>query len=451
MPERLNDDFLEKIIIKGAMLDKMFLILTSNAFTSDYFQNETAGKIYSVLKSHVEEFKTIPSRDVIVNLIGEPVTNEYIDEVNNTDFDVQADYDFLIEHTNRYLKDQAIKKALMSSVNVIESHGNLDIIRRDIEDALCKDLKVDLGLNYFEQLGERLRRIFTATDIRVPTYYPKFDEFINGGFPALTLSVILAQIHGFKSNTMINWASRQVLNGHNVVLLTLEMSEDMTAQRFDSIYSRLDINRMYHGDLKNELTRRLKEIKRTENRGNLFIKQYPTGAASVADFRIYLRELIIRGIKPHIAYVDYINLMKAAFKKTDDLYMSGKTVAEELRALSFEFAMPVISVSQLNREGSFVGFEDLGFKYIAESHGIPAVADFMGIFGLNQDERIYKCELHNKIVKNRLGGRIDEVWKCFYDDRTLRMYDETELDEWIAETVRDLAPPPRETPQRRGR
>jgi len=210
LQERLNDDFLEKIIIKGAMLDKMFLILISNAFTSDYFQNETAGKIYSVLKNHVEEFKTIPSRDIIVNLIGEPATNEYIDESNNTDFNVQADYDFLIEHTNIYLKDQAIKKALLSAVNVIDSHGDLDIIRRDIENALCKDLKVDLGLNYFEQLGERLRRIFTAADIRIPTYYPKFDEFINGGFPALTLSVILAQIHGFKSNTMINYDSTTI-------------------------------------------------------------------------------------------------------------------------------------------------------------------------------------------------------------------------------------------------
>ena len=451
LTERLNDDFLEKIIIKGAMTDKMFLILISNAFISDYFQNEQAGKIYEVLKNHVEEFKTIPSRDIIINLADDPAINGYITEALETNLNVQSDYDFLIEQTNIYLKDQAIKKAMLESVGVIDSHGNLDIIRQSIEDALCKDLKVDLGLSYFEQLGERLRRIFTATDIRIPTYYPKFDEFINGGFPALTLSVILAQIHGFKSNTMINFASRQVLHGHNVVLLTLEMSEDMTAQRFDSIYSLLDINRMYHGDLKTQLAASLRDIKATENRGELFIKQYPTGAASVKDFRIYLRELLIRDIKIGIVYVDYIQLMKAAFKKTDDLYMSGKTVAEELRALSFELALPVVSVSQLNREGSFVGFEELGFNYIAESHGIPAVADFMGIFGINQDERIYKCELHNKIVKNRLGGRIDEIWKCFYDDRNLKMYDETELDVWIAEVERELAPPPREATTRRGR
>ena len=442
MTERVNDDFLERIIIKSGMIDKMYLILISNAFEPDYFQNETARKIYESLKNHLEEFNTLPTKDVIVNLIDDPNVSDYIDEANGTDFNIQENYDFLVEQTNTYLKDQAIKKAMLDSVSVIDSHDNLDIIRQKVEDALCKDLKVDLGLNYFEQLGERLRRIFTATDIRIPTYYPKFDEIINGGFPPFTLSVILAQIHGMKSNTMINWASRQVLHGHNVVLLTLEMSEDMTAQRFDSIYSRLDINRMYHGELKTELARKLKEIKRTQNRGNLFIKQYPTGASSVSDFRIYIRELKIRDIKPDIVYVDYINLMKTAFKKTDDLYMAGKTIAEELRALSFEFSIPIVSVSQLNREGSFVGFEELGFNYIAESHGIPAVADFMSIFGINQDERIYKCELHNKIVKNRLGGRIDELWKCFYDDRTLRMYDETELDEWVNEATRELAPVP---------
>lgn len=198
MTERLNDDFLEKMIIKGALADKMFLILISNAFTKEYFQNETAGKIYGILSSHVEEFKTIPSIDVITNLIDETGIREYIDEANDINFDISSDYDFLIEQTNIYLKDQAIKKAMLDSVGVIDNHGNLDTIRQSVEDALCKDLKVDLGLDYFEQLGERLRRMFTATDVRIPTYYPKFDEFINGGFPALTLSVILAQIHGFK-------------------------------------------------------------------------------------------------------------------------------------------------------------------------------------------------------------------------------------------------------------
>jgi replicative DNA helicase len=159
-------------------------------------------------------------------------------------------------------------------------------------------------------MGIRLRKIFTATEQRIPTYFPAFDELINGGFPPLTFNVLTAKIHGGKSNTMANFAARQVLNGHNVVLLTLEMSEHAFAQRFDSILTGLDMNRMYlQGKIEVELVRRLNEIKH-DNLGQLFIKQYPTGAASILDFRMYLRELQIRDINIDIVYVDYINLMK---------------------------------------------------------------------------------------------------------------------------------------------
>lgn len=356
------------------------------------------------------------------------------------DYQVLTDIGFV--DINYIIKTIPLKKYIVyfTSGKIIECADNHAFMDIEYDTILTKNLKegdLIISKNGFDEVFDIIEteEIEEMYDLNLDNHHLYYSN----------------NILSHNSNTMINWASRQVLHGHNVVLLTLEMSQDMTAQRFDSIYSRLDINRMYHGEMKTQLARTLSEIKQTENRAKLFIKQYPTGGSSVRDFRIYLRELIIRDIKPSIIYVDYINLMKSAFKKTDDLYMSGKTVAEELRALAFEFALPVISVSQLNREGSFVGFEELGFNYIAESHGIPAVADFMGIFGINQDERIYKCELHNKIVKNRLGGRVEEIWKCFYDDRSLRMYDETELDEWISEVERDLAPPPREASSRRGR
>ena len=281
-------------------------------------------------------------------------------------------------------------------------------------------------------LSERLERIFTASINRIPTYFYGLDEFIQGGFPPFTLSVLVAKIHGFKSNTMANWAARQVLNGHTVVLLTLEMSEDMFAQRFDSIYSRMDINQMYtnrHNQVK--LFRNLKTLYKDEKRGNLFIKQYPTGAASVADFRAYLRELTIRGINPEIIYVDYLNLMQATNVPASDLYIKGKSIAEELRALSFEFELPVVSVSQLNREARWTDFKSIDFNYISESMGVPATADFMAIIGLDEDDWIYQHEIHNKIAKNRLGGRVNEIWKTYYDERTLKMYDETEEQLWL--------------------
>ena len=120
----------------------------------------------------------------------------------------------------------------------------------------------------------------------------------------------------------------------------------------------------------------------------------------------------MRDVKPHILYVDYINLMKSAYKVEQNMYSTIKRVAEELRALSFEFEIPVISVSQLNREGTFVNFEALDFNHIAESLGIPATADFMSIIGTDEDMMVYENEVLYKITKNRLGGRVGQILKC---------------------------------------
>lgn len=436
MTERINDEFLEKIMTKSMLVDKQFLVLLANVFEPHYFTQSVVSKIFECAKKHLEEYNQIPPRDVIINTLNDENVSEFFEELDSIDFNVSQNYDYLISNSNIYLKDQAIKQALVDSVDIVESNGETAFIRQKIEDALAKDLLFDLGLPYFGMLGERLKRIFTASEIRIPTYFPLFDEYINGGFPALTLSVLVAQIHGFKSNTMANWASRQVLHGHNVVLLTLEMSQDMFAERFDSIFSNLDIGRMYQFDeQKKELVKRLKELKNQNNHGDIYIKQFPTGSCSVKDFRIYLRELKIRDIIPDIIYVDYINLMKSALKKSDDLYSSIKSVAEELRALSFEFGTPVVSVSQLNRAGGFVGFEELDFHYIAESMGVPATADFMAVLGKDEDKLIYENELGCKILKNRLGGRIGEVLNLYVDDKSLKMYDESEFDFWQQNSI----------------
>ena len=82
-----------------------------------------------------------------------------------------------------------------------------------------------------------------------------------------------------------------------------------------------------------------------------------------------------------------------------------------------------------------VSFAELDFVYISESMGVPATADFMAIYGVDEESLAYKSELHYKIVKNRLGGRVGEIDKFYYDTRSLKMYDAQELDLWIAEAA----------------
>jgi replicative DNA helicase len=450
--ERLDSDFLEKLIIKGMMTDKNFLVLVTSVFEPGYFDDSSISHIFKFCRDYVSEYSEIPQRETVINSLPDEFEQndikEIFDDIDTIDYDIARNYNHLVDQTNDFLKEQAVKNAIIESVDIVEDKERRPEIRQKIENALTKDIKIDLGLDYFGDLGDRLTRIFTASDIKIPTYYPQFDEYLNGGFPPFTLSVLTARIHGFKSNTMANFAARQVLHGHNVVLMTLEMAQDAFAQRFDSIYTGLDINRIYVSNtFKNRLTRKLAEVKAQEGRGSLLIKQFPTGDASVLDFTIYLRELLIRGIIPSIIYVDYINLMKTAYKVERNMYSAVKRIAEELRALSFAFEIPVVSVSQLNREGSFVGFEELDFTYIAESLGLPATADFMAIMGTDDDAMVYQNELLYKIVKNRLGGRVGEVDRLYYDSRSLKMYDSTELELWQQDATtsgdsRDIAPTP---------
>jgi len=589
----VNNDFIEKIITKSMLIDSHYLALITGAFSFDLFDIPAISDIVMVSIDHFTKYKNIPSKEILLNSIDTTKRDtviDVLDDIDSIDFDVAKNYEYLMDLTNEYLKRQSIKKAILKSVDVIKSKEDDDdntdynIIRKYIEDALSKDIRKDLGHNYFEDMGQRLKRILLYSDVRIPTYYPVFDEIINGGFPPFTLSVIIGKVHGGKSQVMSNFAARQVLHGYTVVNMTLEMSEDAYAQRYDSIFTNFDINKLYISkDNIIKLKDELKKIKDSENRGCLFIKQFPTGEASVQDLRIYLRELSIRNIKPDIIYADYINLMKPSYKAKGDMYSDVKRIAEELRALSFEFKCPVVSVSQLNREGSMSDFEDVNLFHISEciseksivnhknkgiipicdlnindeienddgfvkveeinrkkkrkyiiktksgkiiecskdhefptnngiksisrglkcfdklyvkiymimedeivkiietdeyidmidikvsgnnlffannilthnSMGTISTSDFLAILGTDSDMLVYQNELHYKIEKNRLGGRVGEIGKMYWDTRSLRLYDSTELERWLKDIEisgddRKLAEQ-REDSSRRGR
>lgn len=439
MPENIlteNIEYLEQVITKALLEDSDFVVTITRVFDENYFDSPSLQVIFTFIKDYFNQYKNIPEKEIIINTIPSDLREDvqsYFNEINNLDINIIQNRDWLMEQTDLYLKDKAIKDAIRRSVDVIEDKENTSNIRELVEDALCRTLDIDLGLNYFGDLGPRLHKMFTDDTQRIPSYFPVFDEYINGGFPPKTLSVFVAKVHGFKSNVMANIIARQVLNGKNVALASLEMSEDMFAQRFDGIYSQLDINRFYFNQrLQQQLTNKLREVKATEGRGQLYIKSFPTGKASVKDFRAWVRELKLRGINLDIFFFDYLNLMSAEDSKgSDNSYGVVKSIAEETRAMGFEFDIPMVSVSQLNRSGTFMSFEDVDFNSIAESMGVPATADFMMIMGANDEHMIYNNEVHWKIVKNRFGGRVGEMDKFFYDSRSMKMYCSSEMDLWM--------------------
>lgn len=434
-----DPQYLEQVMTKALLEDKDYVVTITRVFEEDYFDSPELQSVFTFVKSHFHQHREIPDREIMLNSIPADERDgvrAYLDEIGLMDINVPRHRDWLMEQTDAYLRDKAIKDAIRRSVDVIENGENTTDIRTMVENALCRTIDINLGLDYFGDMGNRLHKMFTDDTQRVPTYFPVFDEFINGGFPPKTLSVFVAKVHGFKSNVMANMIARQVLNGHDVALASLEMSEDMFAQRFDGIYTQLDINRFYFNQrLQSQLVERLRNVKATEGRGQLYIKSFPTGKASVSDFRIWMRELKLRGIDIDIFFFDYLNLMASeeVSKGGDNSYGLVKSIAEETRAMGFEFDVPMVSVSQLNRAGTFMSFEEVDFNSIAESMGVPATADFMMIMGANDEHMIYSNEVHWKIVKNRFGGRVGEMDKFFYDGRSMKMYCSSEMDLWMSD------------------
>ena len=342
----LNPEYLEKIIIKSYLEDKHFCTLLSSEAEERFFENPEAAEIFSISKEYFKKYIELAPKDIIINSSKKSKEIEkYLGDLSQVE---DSNDVFLYEQTEKWLKESAFKYAIMDSVDLVKKKDDINKAREYIENALTRTLKKQIGLDYWGDISERLKRMFSAENQRIPSYYPQLDEYLNGGFTPYSLSVILASMHGNKSNLMINIATRQMMHGHNVAYLSLEMSEDELAKRVDAQLTKLDINRIYDSKRK-EFVSTLKTIK-TGNEGKLFIKQFPTGTASVNDFRSYLYELQMRNIDLECIFVDYLNIMKPTTRSGDgNLYTDVKKIGEELRAMSYIFKCPTVSATQVNR------------------------------------------------------------------------------------------------------
>lgn len=136
-------------------------------------------------------------------------------------------------------------------------------------------------------------------------------------------------------------------------------------------------------------------------------------------------------------FCDYLGLMRPEQKLSkSDLYEMGKQIAVELRGLAFEFEVPIMSVSQLNRGGSRLCLADVDTMDIAESFAISSTADAMFVIGFDEENTVYENEVSMKVLKNRFGGRIGDILKFYLDPRSLKMYDSMEMEQWFNDAMK---------------
>ena len=297
-----------------------------------------------------------------------------------------------------------------------------DAIPTILSDALAVSFDSHVGHDYLIDYEERYESYHRKED-KIPFDLEFFDKITKGGIPNKTLNIALAGTGVGKSLFMCHFASSVLLQGKNVLYITLEMAEEKIAERIDAnllnvnIQDITDLPKVMFGDKVTSLTKK--------TQGSLIIKEYPTAAAHSGHFKALLNELALKkSFRPDIIFIDYLNICASSRYRTNNnvnSYSYIKAIAEELRGLAVEANLPIVSATQTTRSG--FASSDVDLTDTSESFGLPATADLM--FALISTEELEDLnQIMVKQLKNRYNDpTINKRFVIGIDRAKMRLYD----------------------------
>jgi archaellum biogenesis ATPase FlaH len=313
----------------------------------------------------------------------------------------------------------------MESIHIADGGDdkkNRDSIPSILSDALAVSFDNHVGHDYLQDYEERYESYRRKED-KIEFDLEYFNKITKGGLPNKTLNIALAGTGVGKSLFMCHVASSVLLQGRNVLYITLEMAEEKIAERIDA--NLLNVNIQDIAELpKSVFESKVNSIAK-KTQGTLIIKEYPTASAHSGHFKGLINELALKkSFKPDIIFIDYLNICASSrFKGGSNInsYTLVKSIAEELRGLAVEFNVPIVSATQTTRSG--FGSSDVELTDTSESFGLPATADLM--FALISTEEL---EGLGQIMVKQLKNRYNDptLYKRFVvgiDRSKMRLYD----------------------------
>ncbi len=423
--ERIERTTLKNLIHNDEYARKVLPFLKEEYFT-ERFDKILFREIYHF----ITKYNNLPTKEALsIELNNRKDVNETeyktITDILGTLNKEQIDQKWLVETTEKFCKDRAIHNAILGGIQILDgkdrSHSP-EYLPEMLSQALSVSFDQKIGHDYLTETKERYD-FYRRKEERLELDLEFFNKITRGGIPSKTLNICLAGTGVGKTMFMTHLASSILLQGKNVLYITLEMAEERIAERIDANLLNVGMS-----DLE-ELPYQMYETKinklQSKTTGKLIIKEYPTASAHTGHFKNLLNELALKkSFKPDILFVDYLNIAASArFKAGANVnsYTYIKAIAEELRGLAVEYNIPVFSATQTTR-GGYVS-SDIGMEDTAESFGLPATADFM--FALISSEELeQKNQILIKQLKNRYNDpTVNRKFIVGVDRSKMRLYD----------------------------
>ena len=426
MTLKIEEVTLSKLILNDTYTKKVLPFIKD-----DYFDLSSHKILFSTLSEYVNKFETTPEPNALKievekrRDISEEIYQEVEQFLNNLDRD-HYNEDWLIETTEKWCKEKAIYLALMESVKIADGQDKTrtkDAIPSIMSEALGVCFDDHVGHDYIQDSDERYD-FYHRKEEKIPFDIEYLNKITKGGLPNKTLNIALAGTGVGKSLFMCHVASSVLLQGRNVLYITMEMAEEKIAERIDANLLDIPIQQLNSPLLtKEKYSSKLLELTK-KTQGKLVIKEYPTASAHVGHFKALLNELSMKkGFSPDIIFVDYLNICASArYKGTIvNSYTYVKAIAEELRGLAVEYDLPIVSATQTTRAG--FGSSDPDLTDTSESFGLPATADLM-LALISNEEMEELGQIMIKQLKNRYND--PTMYKRFVvgiDRAKMRLYD----------------------------
>ena len=410
-----------------------------------YFANRDERIVFEEIEKFLEKYNALPTKETLtigVDSRKDLTEEEYkkivelIGSLEKTEVDLQ----WLHDETEKFCKDKAIYNAVLDGIKIIDGkdkNRTPEAIPTILSDALAVSFDLTVGHDYVDD-GLNRYEFYHKKEDKIKFDLDYFNKITKGGLPQKTLNIALAGTGVGKSLFMCHVASSVLMQGKNVLYITLEMAEERIAERIDANLMNITMDDL-HELPKKMFTDRLSKIQ-TKTNGKLIIKEYPTASAHTGHFRSLIKELALKkSFNPDIIFIDYLNICASSrFKGNANVgsYFYIKAIAEELRGLAVEHNVPIMSATQTTRGG--YANSDIGLEDTSESFGLPATADLM--FALISTEDLESLnQLMVKQLKNRYNDPgLNKRFVVGIDRARMKLYDcEQEAQDDIIDSGQD--------------
>jgi len=421
---------IEKQILSNLINDEDYCRKVAPFINPQYFADRTDRILSQEILKFFGKYNKPVTRDILLievsnrTDLSEPelkTINESIKGLVTEDINPE----WLLTHTEKFCKDRAVYNAILDSIKIIDGKDDKhtqEAIPNILSDALAVSFDNHVGHDYLMDADSRFD-FYHRVEEKLSFGLDLMDKITAGGLSKKSLNVVLAGTGAGKTLFMGHLAAATLLQGRNVLYITMEMAEERIAERIDANLLNLSMAELKVIDKKTFDNRVAKIAGKTQ--GKLIIKEYPTAGAHSGHFRALLEELKMkREFKPDLVIVDYLNICASARVKAGsniNSYTLIKSIAEELRGLGVEYNVPIMTATQVTRGG--YNSSDVELTDTSESFGLPATADLM--FALIRTEELDDL---NQVMIKQLKNRYNDpsYYKRFVlgiDRSKMKLYD----------------------------